>query len=145
MDHPKLRKLFQLLLRDELANLQAGATIRFEAQAQTGADGQPTGLELVLHDNGPGLPEGAIMAIFDPFFVRSDSPDEFGIYLMACYFIVYHHGGTMNVGPGKEGGLAFRIALPLRPSAGSPVDENEDFLVRVMTNERLWERLLATA
>ena len=145
VDHPKLRKLFQLLLRDELANLQEGATIRFEASAREAQDGQPAGIDLLIHDNGPGLPKDAILAVFDPFFVRNDSPNEFGIYLMACYFIVYHHGGTINVGPGKEGGLAFRIMLPLHPVAGSAIDESEDFLVRVMTNERLWERLLATA
>jgi two-component system probable response regulator PhcQ len=145
VDQPKIRKLFHLLLRDELTNLQEGAVIRFEASAREARDNQPAGLELVIHDNGPGLPKDAILAVFDPFFVRNDSPDEFGIYLMACYFIVYHHGGAINVGPGQDGGLAFRISLPLRPVSGSPAEENEDFLVRVMTNERLWERLLASA
>ena len=144
VDHPKIRKLFQLLLRDELTNLQDGATIRFEAAAREATALQPAGVELLIQDDGPGLPQASIMAVFDPFFVRNDSPDEFGIYLMACYFIVYHHGGTIHVGPGKDGGLAFRIWLPLAPVTGTASEENADFLVRVMTNERLWERLLAT-
>ena len=144
VDHPKIRKLFQLLLRDELTNLQDGATIRFEAVSREATALQPAGVELLIQDDGPGLPQASIMAVFDPFFVRNDSPDEFGIYLMACYFIVYHHGGTIHVGPGKDGGLAFRIWLPLAPVTGTASEENADFLVRVMTNERLWERLLAT-
>ena len=144
VDHPKIRKLFQLLLRDELTNLQDGATIRFEAVSREATALQPAGVELLIQDDGPGLPQASIMAVFDPFFVRNDSPDEFGIYLMACYFIVYHHGGTIHVGPGKDGGLAFRIWLPLAPVTGTASEENTDFLVRVMTNERLWERLLAT-
>ncbi len=145
VDHPKIRKLFQLLLRDELTNLQDGATIRFEAVAREATASQPAGVELLIQDDGPGLPQASIMAVFDPFFVRNDNPDEFGIYLMACYFIVYHHGGTIHVGPGKDGGLAFRIWLPLAPGTRTESEENADFLARVMTNERLWERLLATS
>jgi hypothetical protein len=41
--------------------------------------------------------------------------------------------------------LVFQIDLPLKPEAGPSNVESEEFLVRVMTNERLWERLLATA
>lgn len=145
VDLPKLRKLFQLLLREELTNLQEGAVIRFEASASEAQAVRPAGVELVLRDNGPGLPNDAIRSVFDPFFVRNDSPNEFGIYLMACYFIVHHHGGTVAVESATEGGLTFRIWLPLKPVAGTSTENNEDFLVRVMTNERLWERLLATA
>ena len=145
VDEPKMRKLFQLILREELANLPDGATIRFEASAQEAQGTKPAGVELVIHDNGPGLPKDAILSVFDPFFVRNDSPNEFGIYLMACYFIVYHHGGSVLVLPANEGGLTFRIWLPLAPVSGTPTEESEDFLVRVMTNERLWEKLLATA
>ena len=49
-----------------------------------------------LEDNGPGLPQEALRNLFDPFMVRSDSPGEFGINLMACFFIVYHHGGIIR-------------------------------------------------
>lgn len=145
VDEPKMRKLFQLILREELANLPDGSTIRFEASAVDAQGSKPAGVELVIHDNGPGLPKDAILSVFDPFFVRNDSPNEFGIYLMACYFIVYHHGGSVLVTPANEGGLTFRIWLPLKPVSGTPAEESEDFLVRVMTNERLWEKLLASA
>ncbi|HTH48037.1 MAG TPA: hybrid sensor histidine kinase/response regulator [Candidatus Limnocylindria bacterium] len=145
VDEPKMRKLFQLILREELANLPDGSMIRFEANAVEAQGAKPAGVELVIHDNGPGLPKDAILSVFDPFFVRNDSPNEFGIYLMACYFIVYHHGGSVLVLPANEGGLTFRIFLPLKPVSGTPAEEGEDFLVRVMTNERLWEKLLATA
>lgn len=145
VDEPKIRQLFRLIFREELANLSDGAIIRFEASAQEAQAGKPAGVELVVHDNGPGLPNDAILSVFDPFFVRNDSPNEFGIYLMACYFIVYHHGGSVLVEPAREGGLTFRIWLPLKPVPGNSAESGEDFLVRVMTNERLWERLLATA
>jgi hypothetical protein len=40
-------------------------------------------------------------------------------------------------------GLALTIHLPLRPQPSDPVDESQEFLVRAMTNERLWDRLMA--
>jgi signal transduction histidine kinase len=141
VDLPKAQKLFELILRDELANLQDNATVRFEASLA------PTGdrLRLRIEDNGPGLPEESLKALFDPFASRGAISDEFGINLMGCYFIVHHHGGTISVEPGAENGLVFHIELPLRPDTGPSNVDSEDFLVRVMTNERLWERLLATA
>jgi signal transduction histidine kinase len=141
VDLPKAQKLFELILRDELANLQDNATVRFEASLA------PTGdrLRLRIEDNGPGLPEESLKALFDPFASRGAISDEFGINLMGCYFIVHHHGGTISVEPGAENGLVFHIELPLRPDTGPSNVDSEEFLVRVMTNERLWERLLATA
>lgn len=141
VDLPKAQKLFELILRDELANLQDNATVRFEASVAPSGDR----LRLRIEDNGPGLPEESLKALFDPFANRGATSDEFGINLMGCYFIVHHHGGTISVEPGAENGLVFNIELPLRPDASPSAVDSEEFLVRVMTNERLWERLLATA
>lgn len=141
VDLPKAQKLFELLLRDEAANLQENATVRFEAALVPEGDK----IRIRIEDNGPGLPEEALRALFDPFANRGSAGDEFGINLMGCYFIVHHHGGSISVQPGPEVGLVFQIDLPLKPEAGPSNVESEEFLVRVMTNERLWERLLATA
>jgi two-component system probable response regulator PhcQ len=141
VDLPKAQKLFELILRDELANLQEQATVRIEAS--TGPDSGS--IRIRIEDDGPGLPEDSIRSLFDPFFVRNPGADEFGINLMGCYFLVHHHGGSISVEPGADGGMVFQIVLPVKPSAATPGIESEEFLVRVMTNERLWERLLATA
>ena len=141
VDLPKAQKLFELLLRDEAANLQENATVRFEAALSPEGDR----VRIRIEDNGPGLPEESLRALFDPFASRGSVGDEFGINLMGCYFIVHHHGGSISVQPGAEGGLVFEIELPLKPAPGPSIVESEEFLVRVMTNERLWERLLATA
>ena len=145
VDEAKMRKLFRFLLHEELAHLPDGAVIRFGAAVPSAPAAGPAGLEIVLTDDGPGLPDEAIRSVFDPFLIRNEGPNEFGIYLMACYFIVYHHGGNVQLEPGRERGLTLRIWLPLQPLTGTPAENNEDFLLRVMTNERLWERLLTTA
>jgi two-component system probable response regulator PhcQ len=144
-DLPKLRKLFRLLLHDELGNLPAGATISFDAVIHEATPNQGAEIELIMKDNGPGVPHEAILSVFDPFFTRNSVPNEFGVYLMACYFIVYHHGGRMTTQDAPGGGVKFQIFLPLVPPTSSQGEDGEDFLVRVMTNERLWEKLLASS
>ena len=64
-----------------------------------------------------------------------------GLNLMACYFIVYHHGGRIHLQSGGTAQSCLTITLPVRPTPGGTRAESEAFLVRAMTNERLWERL----
>lgn len=143
VDPRRFQRLFTLLLRNELCNLPEGSAVRFEAVARPAADGLPEEVVLVLSDNGNGIPANAILSIFDPFLIRQEAPQEAGIYLMACYFIVFHHGGRIDLARNDAGGLAITITLPVRPQPFTPVDESEAFLIRTMSNERLWERLLA--
>jgi hypothetical protein len=72
-------------------------------------------------------------------------PQEFGVLLMACYFIVHHHGGRIDVRPSEGHGLTFILHLTVQPEQPNAGDQGEEFLVRAMTNERLWERLLASS
>lgn len=144
VDAPKFRKLFPLLLRDELAHLPENSVIRVDAALRQTPGGKPE-IELLVNDNGPGMPHQAILSMFDPFLMRKQMPQEFGVLLMACYFIIHHHGGRIDVRPSEAQGITFSIHLPVQPEAANPSDQGEEFLVRAMTNERLWERLLASS
>lgn len=144
VDGSRFPHLFELLLRDELANLQPGGRLDLTARLLAPTVTTPAEIEIVLTDNGPGLPAESLRSIFDPFFMRTDKPDESGVNLMACFFIVHHHGGQIDVRGRKEGGLQFVIRLPVQPAIGAGAEGSGEFLARLMTNERLWERLLAT-
>jgi two-component system probable response regulator PhcQ len=139
LDARRFSRLFSFILRNELANLQDGASIRFEARL---VDSATPEVELLVTDNGPGLPHEPIVSIFDPFFPQNGAAEEFGAYLMACYFIVYHHGGRLELQPIRSGGLQWRITLPLKAEAPGAADQAEQFIVGAMTNPRLWERLV---
>ena len=67
----------------------------------------------------PGLPKEALRLVFDPFVVRSDSPMEYGIHLMACYFIVHHHGGRIEARSEAGQGTTFTLRLPVNPTRPS--------------------------
>jgi two-component system probable response regulator PhcQ len=144
VDAPKFRKLFPLILRDELAHLPENSVIRVDASLQQRPGSKPE-IEVTINDNGPGMPHHAILSMFDPFLMRKQMPQEFGVLLMACYFIVHHHGGRIDVRPSEGQGLTFTLHLPVQPESPNAGDQGEEFLVRAMTNERLWERLLASS
>lgn len=144
VDVAKFRRLFELLLRDEIASLPAGAEIRFSGQfvPETNS-GQPE-VEIVVRDNGPGLPKDALRILFDPFMVRVDAPTEYGINLMACFFIVHHHGGRIEAHSDEGQGATFTIRMPLQPTE-APVADRREFLQKVLLNETLFHKLISSS
>jgi two-component system probable response regulator PhcQ len=143
VEKPKFVRLFELLLRDEAVTLPAGSRIEISARAET-VDDKPS-IAVEVRDNGPGLPKEALRLIFDPFVVRSDSPLEYGINLMACYFIVHHHSGRIEARSADGEGTVFTIRLPCNPNHGGLVHQNEEFLQKVLLNETVWDKMLATS
>ena len=143
VDAAKFHRLFELLLRDELASLPAGTAITLSGShhAET-ASGQPE-VEILLRDNGPGLPKEALRLMFDPFTVRMDIPSEYGINLMACFFIVHHHGGRIEARSEEGKGTTFALHMPVNPSL-TPTEDRREFLQKILLNETLWEKLIST-
>ena len=106
------------------------------------SDSQKDEAHIQIRDNGPGLPKEALRLIFDPFVVRADSPMEYGINLMACYFIVHHHGGKIEAKSEDGQGTAFNIRFPVNPNQPQ-TEQNQEFLQKVLLNDTLWEKLLS--
>jgi two-component system, probable response regulator PhcQ len=143
VDKPKFYRLFDLLLKDELATLPAGSEITLKAEPYNGT-ARP-GVLIQVSDNGPGLPQEALRLVFDPFVVRSDSPMEYGIHLMAVYFIVHHHGGKIEARSEDGKGTIFTIRLPLDPESTPTSNAGDtEFLRKVLLNDTLWEKLIAS-
>jgi len=144
VDKPKFYRLFELLLKDEIASLPEGSRVVFSAKADAGRITDYSHIEIEMSDNGPGLPKEALRLVFDPFVVRSDSPMEYGIHLMACYFIVHHHGGRINAHSENGLGTTFTIRLPINPiNAAAPQKSDTEFLQKVLLNDSLWEKLIS--
>ncbi len=143
-DKPKFVRLFELLLNDELVSLPAGTEVVFSGRLAPEASSQRPEVQIEIQDNGPGLPQEALRVIFDPFVVRSDSPQEYGISLMACYFIVHHHGGRIEARSADPHGTIFTLRLPLNPNQSSPTEESRDFLQKVLLNDSVWEKLISS-
>ena len=142
VDKYKFGRFFELLLKDEVLNLPDGGKVQIRATQDAGEDGNPV-IKLTIQDNGPGIASDSVRSVFDPFFIRFDNPQEFGVNLMACFFIVYHHGGKIDVQSAPGAGTTFSVTLPLNPAEKSLVQNDREFLPQMLSNEALWEKLLA--
>jgi two-component system, probable response regulator PhcQ len=145
VDKPKFSRLFELLLKDELVSLPNGTEVTFSAEASAPAGSEENEIILTIQDNGPGLPEESLRLIFDPFALRTDSPLEYGINLMACFFIVHHHGGRIEARSGGGQGTTFSLRFRTNPNQSVPFSDNQDFLQKVLLNDTLWEKLMTSS
>lgn len=67
---------------------------------------------LVVEDNGPGVPAGAVPNIFKPFFTTKARGSGTGLGLKICADVVSAHGGHIEVHERTGGGASFRVLLP---------------------------------
>ncbi len=143
VDEPRFRKLFEFLLKDEVSMLPDGCRMEFSAQTEPGRNGDPDMVVVQLTDDGPGLPTDQLRMVFDPFMVRNDSPSEYGLNLMACFFIVHHHGGKIEAETMSGGGTRFTLRLPQNPEQFQTLQHNEETLQRMLLNQTGWDRFLS--
>lgn len=68
-------------------------------------------VEILVEDNGPGIPADILPRIFDPFFSTKGAKGT-GLGLAITQKIIAEHGGELTVDQGTLGGAAFRILLP---------------------------------
>lgn len=75
----------------------------------TNVSGQPSGILIVVRDNGPGIPDHIAAQIFSPFCTTKDR--GLGLGLPVVRRTVVDHGGKVEVQTGARG-TSLRIALP---------------------------------
>ena len=75
--------------------------------------------------------------------MRADAPAEYGIHLMACFFIVYHHGGKIEAKSREGQGTIFDLRLPLNPERDVP-EGNQGLLQKSLLNDKVWEKLISS-
>jgi two-component system probable response regulator PhcQ len=137
VNEPKFSRLFELLFKDEVVSLPEGSNVVVSGSNRDG------GVQIRVSDDGPGLPQEALRLVFDPFVLRADTPMEYGINLMACFFIVHHHGGTIEA-QSPERGTTFVLNLPTNPNQPPALAESPQFLEKVLLNDVVWEKLITS-
>jgi len=72
---------------------------------------QPPEVELVIADDGPGIPDDITDRVFNPFFTTK--PQGSGLGLAIVRKIVDAHDGRIDVTTGAGLGTSFTVALPV--------------------------------
>jgi len=70
-------------------------------------------IEVIVTDNGNGIPQNIIDKIFQPFFTTKPTGQGTGLGLSLSYDIIRAHGGEIKVETKEEEGTTFIIQLPV--------------------------------
>ncbi|MDG1579901.1 sensor histidine kinase [Pseudomonas sp. GOM6] len=101
--------LINLLSNARDASPPGGAIrVRSEASQQS--------VELIVEDDGPGIPQAIMDRLFEPFFTTKDPGKGTGLGLALVYSIVEEHYGQITIDspadPQGHHGTRFRVTLP---------------------------------
>jgi signal transduction histidine kinase len=101
-------------LRRAVRNLVENA-VRYGERARVHVARSGDGVEIVIEDDGPGIPDGAAEQVFAPFFrienSRNPETGGVGLGLSIARTIVRHHGGDIILA-NQANGLRATISLP---------------------------------
>jgi len=101
-------------LKRALTNLIDNAVI-YGGRARVTIDERPGSIDILIDDDGPGIPDEHMETIFMPFY-RVDAARAqgggAGLGLSIAQAIVHGHGGTLQLENRSEGGLRARMSLP---------------------------------
>lgn len=111
-DVDRLHQVVSSLLANTRVHTPPGTTVRIEIRDAG------DGVELVVTDDGPGIPDDALGHVFDRFYradpSRSRMSGGSGLGLAIVEAIVVAHGGVVSAENMKSRGARFSIALPKR-------------------------------
>ncbi len=107
-DEALLQLALTNLLRYTLRSSPEGGTVRLEVAPC------PSGVCIVMEDQGAGLSGVDAQRVFQPFFTSRATGAGLGLAVVRR--VVLAHGGTVNVRERPGGGARFELLLPLSPS-----------------------------
>jgi PAS domain S-box-containing protein len=111
--HGELKQLVANLVSNAADAVGRGGKIRI-ATSPASLENEK-GVEIKVADNGPGVPAENRTHIFEPFFTTKEDVGT-GLGLWVCKEIAERHGGRVQLGLSKDGGLGgavFTVFLPL--------------------------------
>jgi CheY-like chemotaxis protein len=109
-DSHALQQVFvNLIINAEQAikGAQRGGTIAIKTERENGT------IRVSVSDDGPGIPEGELGLIFEPFYTSKPPGQGTGLGLAVSRKIVQGHGGKMWAASKEGKGATFIIELPV--------------------------------
>jgi two-component system sensor histidine kinase KdpD len=115
LDGVLMEQVFFNLLENAARYTPAGSEIEVAARVPDRR------AEIRVADNGPGLPPGTEVRVFEKFFrgstVTDDARRGAGLGLAICQAIIEAHGGRISARNRPSGGAEFLISLPCEETA----------------------------
>ena len=105
----------RIALKRALMNVIDNA-VKYGNVALVGIENRPDAAEIIIDDDGPGVPQQELDQIFMPFYradrARTPGKGGVGLGLSIAQAIIHGHGGTIRSQNRPKGGLRVRVSLP---------------------------------
>jgi len=117
-DADQMRQALTNLLNNAL---QALAEVPRAGRLQVSTQQRENLIQILVEDNGPGVPPEVLPRIFEPFFTTRDVGKGSGLGLSIAHSILTDHNGRISCVPSALGGACFVLELPvISPGAEPP-------------------------
>ena len=103
VDGPRFHQVVLNLVRNAVEAVSAGGHVTVELTPRPGA------FELVVQDDGPGIPDDVRMRIYEPFF--STKQGGTGLGMSIVHSLVGLHGGSIDLDTSPRG-TRFTVTIP---------------------------------
>jgi nitrogen fixation/metabolism regulation signal transduction histidine kinase len=125
IDKQMLRRVLVNLVRNAVQAIRAAKhDVDTRGRVVVRADKRPDGVDLIVEDDGPGVPESSRERVFDPYFTTKAEGTGLGLAIVKK--IVVEHNGAIAVRESDAlGGAAFVVSLPLPHSLAIAVAQRE--------------------
>jgi len=70
------------------------------------------GVQIIIEDNGPGIPKECLSRVIEPFFSTKEKKHNFGLGLTYCYSVMQQHGGRMDISSEEGKGTKTVLVFP---------------------------------
>jgi signal transduction histidine kinase len=116
---PVILECHPTALRRAIGNLLDNAA-KYGGSVQAAILAAPTAVRIIIDDDGPGIPDGELQRVFEPFYrleqSRSRDTGGSGLGLAIALSVVQDQGGEITLTNRPEGGLRATLSLPRRPA-----------------------------
>lgn len=104
-----LHRALENIIRNAIRHTPSATLVVVGLSVEQGA------VKLLIEDEGPGLPEAALDAVFEPFTRVGGEigSDGYGLGLAIARRTIEAHGGVVRASNRELGGLAVEVILPL--------------------------------
>ena len=111
VDPDQVSQVFTNLLLNAAQAMSGAGTVRLKVAYSKSSDfGRKELVEVVIQDEGTGIPNEHLGSIFDPYFTSRS--DGIGLGLTISYHILKRHDGSLVI-ENWEGGALARVRIPL--------------------------------
>jgi two-component system NtrC family sensor kinase len=91
---------------------QKKLTVGYEPSVSITTKKSGNEIEIIVRDNGGGIPKNILDKIFQPFFTTKPAGQGTGLGLSLSYDIIKAHGGELKVNTKEGEGSEFIISIP---------------------------------